>query len=48
MVRAMRGGRAPVIQESGELVGQVLEAAYNGGERPKGFKGQVYLPAECP
>ena len=28
-------------------IGQAIRAAYEGGERPKGFQGQVYLPADC-
>jgi hypothetical protein len=35
------------VEQRGELAGQVLRAAYEGGERPKGFQGQVYLPADC-
>ena len=35
------------VEQRGELAGQALRAAYEGGERPKGFQGQVYLPADC-
>ncbi len=35
------------VEQRGELAEQVIRAAYEGGERPKGFQGQVYLPADC-
>ena len=35
------------VEQRGELAEQALRAAYGGGERPKGFQGQVYLPADC-
>jgi len=35
------------IEQRGELVEQAIRAAYEGGERPKGFQGQVYLPVDC-
>ena len=35
------------VEQHGELAEQALRAAYEGGERPKGFQGQVYLPADC-
>ncbi|HYO72053.1 MAG TPA: hypothetical protein VEU33_38860 [Archangium sp.] len=35
------------VEQRGELAEQALRAAYEGGERPKGFQGQVYLPADC-
>jgi hypothetical protein len=35
------------IARHGELAEQAIRAAYEGGERPKGFHGQVYLPADC-
>jgi len=35
------------IEQRGELAGQALRAVYEGGERPKGFQGQVYLPVDC-
>ncbi|WP_375766439.1 hypothetical protein NR798_32775 [Archangium gephyra] len=35
------------VEQRGELAGQALRAAYEGGEHPKGFQGQVYLPADC-
>ena len=35
------------IEQRGELAEQAIRAAYEGSERPKGFQGQVYLPADC-
>ncbi|MCY1080986.1 hypothetical protein [Archangium lansingense] len=35
------------VEQRGELAEQAVRAAYGGGERPKGFQGQVYLPADC-
>ncbi|HLM43214.1 MAG TPA: hypothetical protein VK458_05070, partial [Myxococcaceae bacterium] len=35
------------IEQRGELAEQAIRAAYEGGERPKGFQGQVYLPVDC-
>ncbi len=35
------------IEQRGELAEQAIRAAYEGGERPKGFEGQVYLPVDC-
>ncbi|QRO02318.1 hypothetical protein JRI60_00280 [Archangium violaceum] len=35
------------IAQHGEVAEQALRAAYDKGERPKGFQGQVYLPADC-
>ncbi|WP_257455546.1 hypothetical protein [Archangium lipolyticum] len=35
------------IEQRGELVEQAIRAAYDKGERPKGFQGQVYLPVDC-
>ena len=35
------------IEQRGELAEQAIWAAYEGGERPKGFQGQVYLPVDC-
>ncbi len=35
------------IAQRGELAEQAIRAAYDGGERPKGFQGQVYLPGDC-
>ncbi len=35
------------IEQRGELAEQALRAAYGGGERPKSFQGQVYLPVDC-
>ncbi len=35
------------IEQRGELVEQAIRAAYDGGDRPKGFQGQVYLPGDC-
>ena len=35
------------IEQRGELAEQAIRAAYERGERPKGFKGQVYLPVDC-
>ncbi|HZH79547.1 MAG TPA: hypothetical protein VEY88_26230 [Archangium sp.] len=35
------------IARHGEMAEQAIRAAYEGRERPKGFEGQVYLPAEC-
>jgi hypothetical protein len=30
-----------------ELAEQALRAVYEGGEYPKGFQGQIYLPVDC-
>ena len=35
------------MEQRGELAEQAIRAAYEGGERPKGFQGQVYLPGDC-
>ncbi len=35
------------IEQRGELAEQAIRAAYDGGEQPKGFEGQVYLPVDC-
>ena len=35
------------IEQRGELAEQAIRAAYDKGERPAGFQGQVYLPADC-
>ena len=35
------------IAQRGELAEQSIRAAYERGERPKGFQGQVYLPVDC-
>jgi hypothetical protein len=35
------------IEQRGELAELAIRAAYEGGERPKGFQGQVYLPGDC-
>ncbi|KFA90421.1 hypothetical protein [Archangium violaceum] len=35
------------VEQRGELAEQAIRGAYEGGERPKGFQGQVYLPADC-
>ncbi|MCY1078260.1 hypothetical protein [Archangium lansingense] len=35
------------IEQRGELAEQAIRAAYDGGEWPKGFQGQVYLPVDC-
>ncbi|WPB73047.1 hypothetical protein KYC5002_28780 [Archangium violaceum] len=35
------------IKQRGELAEQAIRAAYEGGERPAGFQGQVYLPVDC-
>jgi hypothetical protein len=35
------------IERHGELAEQAIQAAYDNGERPRGFQGQVYLPADC-
>ncbi|EPX59116.1 hypothetical protein D187_003493 [Cystobacter fuscus DSM 2262] len=35
------------IEQHGELAEQAIRVAYEGGERPKGFQGQVYLPGDC-
>jgi hypothetical protein len=35
------------IEQRGELAEQAIRAAYDKGERPKGFQGQVYLPGDC-
>jgi len=36
------------MEQRGELAEQAIRAAYEGGEPPKGFQGQVYLPVDCP
>ncbi|WNG38660.1 hypothetical protein F0U61_37070 [Archangium violaceum] len=35
------------VEHRGELAEQAIRAAYEGGKRPKGFQGQVYLPGDC-
>jgi hypothetical protein len=35
------------VEQRGELAEQAIRAAYEGGERPKSFQGQVYLPVDC-
>ncbi|MFL5358642.1 hypothetical protein [Archangium sp.] len=35
------------IEQHGELAEQAIQAAYDKGERPAGFQGQVYLPGDC-
>jgi hypothetical protein len=35
------------IEQRGELAEQAIRAAHEGGKRPKGFQGQVYLPVDC-
>jgi hypothetical protein len=35
------------VEQRGELAEQAIRAAYEGGERPMGFQGQVYLPVDC-
>jgi hypothetical protein len=35
------------IEQHGELAELAILAAYDNGQRPKGFQGQVYLPADC-
>ncbi len=35
------------IEQRGELAEQVLRAAYENGNWPRGFQGQVYLPVDC-
>jgi len=35
------------IARHGELAEQAIRAAYEKGERPQGFQGQVYLPGDC-
>ncbi|MFE8596109.1 hypothetical protein [Archangium violaceum] len=35
------------IEQRGELAEQAIRGAYEGGKRPKGFHGQVYLPVDC-
>jgi len=36
------------IEQRGELAEQAIRGGYyEGGERPKGFQGQVYLPVDC-
>ena len=34
-------------EQRGEMVEQVLRAAYSGGNWPSGFQGQVFRPVEC-
>ncbi|ATB28094.1 hypothetical protein [Melittangium boletus] len=36
------------VEKRGELAERVLRAAYEGSEWPSGFRGQVYLPVDCP
>jgi hypothetical protein len=35
------------MEERAGLAEQALRAAYEGGEFPSGFQGQVYLPVDC-
>jgi hypothetical protein len=35
------------IARHDELAEQAIQAAYDKGERPRGFQGQVYLPGDC-
>ena len=35
------------VEQRGELAEQSIRAAYEGGERPKDFQGQVYLSGDC-
>ncbi len=35
------------IEQRGELAERAIRAAYDKGERSKGFQGQVYLPGDC-
>ena len=35
------------VEQRGELAEQAIRAAYEGGERPQSFQGQVYLPVDC-
>ncbi len=35
------------IAQHGELAEPAIRAAYDKGEWPKGFEGQVYLPVDC-
>ncbi|MCY1082017.1 hypothetical protein [Archangium lansingense] len=35
------------VEQRGEMAEQAIRAAYDKGERPKGFQGQVYLPVDC-
>jgi hypothetical protein len=35
------------IEQRAELAEQAIRAAYDGGEWPRGFQGQVYLPVDC-
>lgn len=46
---AQKAEELPVeeIEQRGELAEQAIQAAYEGGERPAGFQGQVYLPSDC-
>ena len=34
-------------EQRGEVAEQALRAAYEGGELPSNFQGQVYLPVDC-
>ena len=34
-------------EQRGEVAEQALRTAYEGGELPSGFQGQVYLPVAC-
>ncbi|WP_233261330.1 hypothetical protein [Vitiosangium sp. GDMCC 1.1324] len=35
------------IDQHGKLAEPAIRAAYDKGERPEGFQGQVYLPVDC-
>jgi hypothetical protein len=35
------------VEKLGEVAEQALRAAYEGGNGPSGFQGQVYLPVDC-
>jgi hypothetical protein len=35
------------MEQLGALAEQAIQAAYDKGERPQGFQGQVYLPGDC-
>ncbi|WP_239470268.1 hypothetical protein [Archangium violaceum] len=35
------------VEQRGELAEQAIQTAYDKGERPEGFQGQVYLPGDC-
>ena len=34
-------------EQRGEVAEQAIRAAYERGELPNGFQGQVYLPVDC-